>query len=46
MIAAHRWWPVEEIVASHEVFAPGRLGELLRSLLTDGPPSPPIDAGE
>lgn len=29
----HRWWPVDEIVASQERFYPGRLPELLPKLL-------------
>ena len=45
VIGAHRWWSVDEIVASEEVFAPGRMGELLRALLREGPPPEPIDAG-
>ena len=46
VIAAHRWWPVDEILGSQEVFAPRRMGALLRSLLHEGPPAEPIDAGE
>ncbi len=40
-----RWWHVEEIVASTETFAPGRLGELLEHLITAGPPTEPIETG-
>jgi 8-oxo-dGTP pyrophosphatase MutT (NUDIX family) len=29
----HRWWPVAELVASHDRFYPGRLPQLLRKLL-------------
>jgi 8-oxo-dGTP pyrophosphatase MutT (NUDIX family) len=45
MLGAHRWWSAEEIAASTERFAPRRLAELLRRLLSDGPPSEPIDVG-
>ncbi len=41
----HRWWAVDEILGSAEEFAPRRMGELLRSLLADGLPSTPLDAG-
>jgi len=44
-VTAIRWWTIEEIEASSELFAPRRLGELLRSLRRDGPPAAPIDAG-
>jgi 8-oxo-dGTP diphosphatase len=40
-----RWWTLAELEAAVEVFAPGRLPELLRSLLRDGPPSVPIETG-
>lgn len=40
-----RWWTVEEISASSELFAPRLLAEHLRRLLNDGPPGVPIDAG-
>jgi 8-oxo-dGTP pyrophosphatase MutT (NUDIX family) len=39
-----RWWHVDEIQAATELhFVPGPLAELLRSLLADGPPNPPLD---
>ena len=38
-----RWWSFQEIQESNERFAPGRLGELLESLLRDGPPAEPFD---
>lgn len=41
----HRWWSCDEIEASDEVFAPRRLGSLLRQLLRDGCPAEPFDAG-
>ena len=45
-----RWWHVDEIddvtAADDGVwFAPSRLGGLLGSLITDGPPANPIDTG-
>jgi 8-oxo-dGTP pyrophosphatase MutT (NUDIX family) len=40
-----RWWSLDEIAASDEVFAPRRLAELVRDLLEHGPPAKPIDAG-
>jgi 8-oxo-dGTP pyrophosphatase MutT (NUDIX family) len=40
-----RWWPVEEICASEEIFVPLRLGEFARDLLRDGPARTPFDAG-
>ena len=40
-----RWWTLDEIERSGERFAPLRLGELIRALLRDGPPSEPIDVG-
>ena len=40
-----RWWTVEELEATNELIAPARLGELLRDLAANGPPSEPIDVG-
>lgn len=43
-----RWWHVAEIEAASTdgvVFAPTRLGPLLRSLVAEGPPPAPIDTG-
>ena len=43
-----RWWSIDEIAeatAAETSFAPARLAELLESLRTDGPPSPPVDTG-
>jgi 8-oxo-dGTP pyrophosphatase MutT (NUDIX family) len=44
-LAEHRWWSAAEITASDETFAPRRLGALLESLIREGPPPAPIDAG-
>jgi len=41
-----RWWPIEEIARSKELFAPRRLGQLLLALRRDGPPPSPIETGE
>jgi TDG/mug DNA glycosylase family protein len=40
-----RWWTVEELEATQELIAPARLGELLRDLAANGPPSEPVDVG-
>ncbi len=40
-----RWWGLAELGSADETFAPSRLPELVRSLLRDGPPVAPIDAG-
>jgi 8-oxo-dGTP diphosphatase len=40
-----RWWTIEEIEASDEVFAPSRLAALVRELLRDGPPWEAVDVG-
>ena len=45
MVQEHRWWTTDEIEASSEVFAPRRLGSLLRRLLVEGPPPAPVDVG-
>jgi 8-oxo-dGTP pyrophosphatase MutT (NUDIX family) len=39
----HRWWAVDEILASGERFEPMDLGVRLKALLRDGPPAEPID---
>jgi 8-oxo-dGTP pyrophosphatase MutT (NUDIX family) len=41
-----RWWSLDEIgTAADVVFAPRRLGALLRERLRDGPPARPIPVG-
>jgi 8-oxo-dGTP pyrophosphatase MutT (NUDIX family) len=40
-----KWWSVEEITSSDELFAPARLAELLNELAANGPPSAPVDVG-
>jgi 8-oxo-dGTP pyrophosphatase MutT (NUDIX family) len=44
-VTALRWWTLDEVERSDEVFAPRRLAELLRALLRDGPPAEPLDVG-
>jgi 8-oxo-dGTP pyrophosphatase MutT (NUDIX family) len=44
-VTGHRWWGVEEIRASNEIFAPRRLGELLGPVFAGELPDPPIDCG-
>ena len=44
-IAGQRWWSVEELADSRELFAPRRLPRLLRDLLSAGPPPEPVDVG-
>jgi ADP-ribose pyrophosphatase YjhB (NUDIX family) len=44
-IDAHHWWTIAELADTDEVTAPRRLARLLRSLLDDGLPDEPIDAG-
>jgi 8-oxo-dGTP pyrophosphatase MutT (NUDIX family) len=40
--SAHRWWTVDEVLASDEEFAPGDLGLRLGEILRDGPPQTPV----
>ncbi len=40
-----RWWTQAELEEAGGAFAPRRLPELVRTLLRDGPPAEPIDAG-
>jgi len=41
-----RWWPIEEVARSKELFAPRRLGEFLVALQRDGLPLSPVETGE
>ncbi|HTR84896.1 MAG TPA: NUDIX domain-containing protein [Reyranella sp.] len=38
----HRWWSIDEIIASSERFEPKDLGRYLKALLHDGPPAEPL----
>jgi 8-oxo-dGTP pyrophosphatase MutT (NUDIX family) len=40
-----RWWTLEELEASRELFAPSRLPALVRQLVEQGPPAVPWDVG-
>jgi 8-oxo-dGTP pyrophosphatase MutT (NUDIX family) len=42
---AFRWWSVEDIRKSSELFAPRRLADLLETLIRTGPPETPFDVG-
>ena len=44
-LVEHRWWTIDEIEASRGLFAPRRLGLLLRQLLQEGLPPAPFDVG-
>jgi len=41
-----RWWSIEEIDRSSEVFVPNKMAELLRALREQGAPPSPIDVTE
>jgi ADP-ribose pyrophosphatase YjhB (NUDIX family) len=40
-----RWWSVEQISASEEIFAPRHLADYLKELIDYGPPHEPFDTG-
>ena len=42
---AGRWWSLDEIIASNEVFVPRRLAELLPSIIDGHYPPTPLDCG-
>jgi 8-oxo-dGTP pyrophosphatase MutT (NUDIX family) len=44
-LAAARWWTVAELRDTQEELAPAELASHLATLLRDGPPNTPIDAG-
>ena len=41
----HRWWSVDEIAQSSDVFAPRRLADAVRELQQQGVPTQPVDVG-
>lgn len=41
----YEWWKLEDIIESTDVFAPRSISEHLKSLILNGPPKNPIDAG-
>jgi len=50
LVAEHvteiRWWSVDELRVSQEVFGPRRLPELVAELLESGAPSVPLELGK
>jgi ADP-ribose pyrophosphatase YjhB (NUDIX family) len=44
-VTAVRWWTLAELEAAKAQFAPSRLSELVRALVTEGPPAEPVDVG-
>jgi 8-oxo-dGTP pyrophosphatase MutT (NUDIX family) len=45
VVKGHRWWTLDEIARSTELFAPRALVELLRPLLRGESPAEPIEVG-
>ena len=46
LFRGHRWWTVDELLASDELLVPGRIGELLPPLLRGDIPDDPVAVGE
>lgn len=44
-LAGARWWSIDQVERGVDRFAPHDMGSLLRRLLTDGPPSVPLEIG-
>jgi TDG/mug DNA glycosylase family protein len=44
-VTAMRWWTLDELESSAELFAPRALPRLLRALLEEGAPAKPLDVG-
>ena len=44
-VVEQRWWTLDELEASRELFAPTRLPELARDVVENGPPPAQIDVG-
>ncbi|MGW7466972.1 NUDIX hydrolase [Streptomyces xantholiticus] len=42
IIKETRWWPLDELAASSELFRPPGFVDLVRAVVTDGPPTAPI----
>ena len=40
-----RWWKLEELEVSGEIFAPRRIAKFMRELVEKGPPTTPFDVG-
>lgn len=45
-IVDHKWWQLDELVASRERFSPVALPALVRDLATNGPPKMLLDVNE
>ncbi len=41
----HRWWALAEMRTTNETLVPGNFAELFESLLANGPPAEPFEAG-
>jgi 8-oxo-dGTP diphosphatase len=46
VIRAHRWWALDEIIESDELFAPADLGVLIAPLMRGELPESPVVVGE
>jgi len=44
-LAAHRWWSLDELEATQELYVPSRLPELLRPILRGELPDAPFEIG-
>jgi len=44
-VASVRWWTLDELDATREELVPRRLPGLVRTVLREGPPAMPVDAG-
>ena len=42
LIIGYRWWTADEMAVTDEQIVPPGLADLVRSLLTDGPPAEPV----
>jgi ADP-ribose pyrophosphatase YjhB (NUDIX family) len=44
-LTGSRWWTLDELAATEDDLVPRELAALLRALLTEGPPTAPIEVG-
>lgn len=44
-VTDHRWWSLDELRASKEQFAPGKIAVLLPNILKGAYPEKPVDCG-
>lgn len=42
-LKGYYWWNIEEIIKSNEVFAPPKLGDLIKDILEGNIPNQPLD---